>query len=77
MKTASCYSSTIYSFKIVLFRKNYFIQAGLRTRGLFRLAVQATLGEKLPENKIQIDLSSLDPFSGSRVDVGNEYLPKE
>lgn len=55
---------------------NYFIQAVLRKRvhclPLVRFCVQASLGE----NKIQIDLSSLDPVSGRRVDVFNENLSK-
>ena len=57
-------------------RKNYFIQAVLRKRGFsFRLVkycVQASLGE----NKIQIDLSSLDHFSVGRIDVYDENLSK-
>ena len=31
----------------------------------------------LAENKIQIDLSSLDPVSGRRVDVFNENVSKK
>ena len=51
---------------IVLSCKNYFIQGVLRKRGLCFRLVKYCVQASLVENKIQIDLSSLDAFSFRR-----------
>ena len=62
---------------MVLSSNNYFIHAVLRKRGHCLRLVKYCVQTSLAENKIQIDLSSLDPVSGRRVDVFNENVSKK
>ena len=60
---------------MVLSSNNYFIQAVLRKRGHCLRLVKYCIQDNLGENKIQIDLLSLDPVSCRRVD-GLTFLMK-
>ena len=77
METTSCHRCTISRQKYILLSSdNYFIQAVLRKRGHCLRLVRYCVQDRLGESKIQIDLLSLDPFSGRRVDAFNENLSK-
>ena len=60
---------------MVLSSNNYFIQAVLRKRWHCLRLVKYCVQDNLGENKIQIDLLSLDPVSCRRVD-GLTFLMK-